>query len=303
MTASTSKAPAEVRQRLTREEATDAGLVPANEVWDEQRQEAIPRGMAVAREQQERPLDLAKNLETWKRNRDVLIRFIGTYLEEAEYDKDRRPLPGRMHDYYILPGYDKKTFTKQGAEKTAGLFNLRRAAVETIERTADKDFASAVVRVRLVDQYRREAGAGEAACSTAEQSFRSERTKKKYGGDYRAALNDVIARAGKRAFVQALIYAIAGDELFDASGESEQRAAEQGVEEEQPRTRYRLPEKIKNAAFAPAAGKYVDEVDTPLLIEILNWCQGHGKPEAVRPIIDAIGEELDGRQQGAESLL
>jgi hypothetical protein len=89
--------------------------------------------------------------------------------------------------------------------------------------------------------------------------------------DYRAALHDVIARAGKRAFVQAVLYATATDELFmvaDDPGEGARLRAEAAAAG-------RLP---KNA-FGKYAGQLVADVPTEELAAIAQWCR-HASPNA-----------------------
>ncbi|KKK94964.1 hypothetical protein LCGC14_2677540, partial [marine sediment metagenome] len=79
-------------------------------------------------------------------------------------------------------------------------------------------------------------GSAISSCSTAESGFQSVGAKRKYGGhyqqehgdwiekkapDFRAALNDVTARARKRALVQAVIVATCTDEIFEGAREDE----------------------------------------------------------------------------------
>ena len=194
--------------------SVDRGLLPKGHAWDEDLQQAVPIGMAVIAEQLERPLDLQQNLDTFKTNRATLLRFVGHYLREAEYDEKKLPVPGKMGDYYVVPGAKTKALTKLGGENLGQLYRYAKGDTEIVSVTESKEYVSAQVKVILIDQYRRPVGSAVAACSTAESGFRSERAQKKYGGDYRAALNDVIARAGKRAFVQAMIVATGSDEVF-----------------------------------------------------------------------------------------
>jgi len=288
----------EVARRLTADEAWEKGLVRMGEEWDEELQRAVPFAQAHLERRMAEPEDVARNLAVWQKNRDALLSFIRDKLTESEYGDKGYPVGGKMHDFYKLPSYDKRALTKQGAEKLAQLFNLRRATTETVERVATKECALAVCRVTLVDQYRRPAGSGEAACSTAETSF--QRAEKKYGGDYRAALNDVIARAGKRAFVQAVIYAIAGDEIFEASEVPD----DEDVQKEAvapPAAGVRFP-----AKFGKVGGKLVSEVSDTELTKIAEWCRTKAKnPKAVQPILDAVTDELEHRRlenDGGEDL-
>ncbi len=238
--------------------------------------------------------DLEARLTTVDRDRKVLVRFIGAQMVEAQYDTGGKPLKGGMHDFYKLPNYDKKALTKQGSEKLAQFFNLRRASTETVERECTKEFTRAVVRVRLVDKWGQPAGSGEAAANTAEASFKH--AIKKYGDDFRAAENDVIARAGKRAFVQAVVYATATDEIFDATGEMERKAEAQGVQDEGGAGRPKFPSAINTKAFAHLAGKYVDEASDGDLEGVAKLCRAFKNPAAVRPLLDAVTDEQERRR-------
>lgn len=292
MTAAAQKPRTEVAVRLTAAQAEAKGLVLHGERWDEETQTAVPFAQDYLERRMAEPEDLAKNLAAWQKNRDVLVRFIREKLQEADYGENKYPVGGQMHDFYKLPNYDKKALTKQGAEKLAQLFNLRRASTETVERVATKESALAVCRVTLVDQYRRPAGSGEAACSTAEKGFTSKGAVAKYGGDYRAALNDVIARAGKRAFVQAVIYAIAGDEIFEASETDDDDAKKDAVAPAPTSSGPRFP-----TGFGKIAGKLVTEVTDDELAKVAEWCRTKAKnPKAVAPVLDAVTDEQERRR-------
>jgi hypothetical protein len=282
-------------ERLTRLVATERGLVPRGHVWDEGSQQAIPLGLAVRDDAIERGENLEQRLDRTKRDRAVILRFIGEQLVESEYDAKGRPVKGKMHDYYTLPGYSLKCPTKQGAEKVAQFFNLRRAKTESVDRVCTKEFAMAAVRVELVDKWGMPAGSGEAAATTAETAFQF--AAKKYGGDWRAAFNDVLARAGKRAFVQAIVYATATDDIFDATGAVEQAAAAAGLDDEStPAAAFRFPDNWKSVA-----GKTLEEVSSEHLARIAKWCREKAENrDAAAPIAQAIDEELDRRRGDAD---
>ncbi len=306
-TAMKPKANPEVRELLSRAQATDKSLVPMGHVWDEATQQAIPLGLAVREDSIRRGEDLEENLKRMARDRATILRFIREQLVEAEYDAKGRPIKGKMHDFYTLPGYDKKTPTKQGGEKLAQFFKLRRAKTESVERVCTKEFAMAAVRVELVDKWGVPAGSGEAAATTAEQGFQGAAAK--YGqrkdqsgkitseADYRAAFNDIVSRAGKRAFTQAVIYATATDDIFDATGEIERKAEAQGMSDEAPPAkRARFPEK-----FGDLSGKYLDEVQDEELVKVADWCRTKAKnPAAVAPILEGVTEELERRRLDRE---
>jgi len=276
---------------VTAADAQAKDLVPPGEVWDEQRQRAIPRGVALEIAQLERPLDLQRHLDDWKKNRETLVAFVKTYLEEASYDAKGYPVPGQVRDFYKIPGAQTKALTKRGAEKLGNLFRYGKATTEVRDKTETKEYVSATVEVTLVDQYRRPVGSAVSSCSTAEGGFASERVKKKYGGDYRAALNDVVARAAKRAFVQAVIVAAAADEVFTAAEDVE------GTGESAPAAaKPRFPEKFGNVS-----GKLVEDVASDALIKIAKWCREKAKnPKALAPILAAVEEELERRRLGAD---
>ncbi len=253
----------EVRTRLSRSEAQATGLVPPGHAWNEDTQAVEPLGVALERAQLARPLDLASHLEAWEENRKILVTFVQKYLEEASYDQKGYPVPGQVRDFYKIPGAQTKALTKRGAEKLGNLFRYGKATTEIRDKTETKEYVSATVEVTLVDQYRRPVGSAVSSCSTAEGGFTSERAKKKYSGDYRAALNDVVARAAKRAFVQAVIVAAAADEVFTAAEDVE------GTGESAPAASApRFP-----AKFGSLSGKLVSEATDDQLAKVAAWCR------------------------------
>src|SRR2546425_1206825 len=112
----------EIHQRLSPAEAQAKGRVPPGMVWDEDTQTPVERGFAIERAQLERPLDLARQLESWRKNRETLVAFVRDYLEEASYDDKGYPVPGQVRDFYKIPGAPTKALTKRGSEKLANLF-------------------------------------------------------------------------------------------------------------------------------------------------------------------------------------
>jgi hypothetical protein len=297
----------EVGTRLTKEQAAEHYGQRLGQVWDEDQQRFVALGLAIREDAIRRGEDLEQRLDRMGKDRQIVLRFIATQLVEAEYDERKRPMKGRMHDYYTLPGYDKKTPTKQGGEKLAQFFNLRRAKTQTVERVCTQDFAMADVQVELVDKWGQPAGSGEAAATTAEASFQQAAVK--YGArkdqqgkvttppDWRAAYNDVLARAGKRAFVQAVIYATATDDIFDASGAVARQAEDAGLDDGAPSpVRPRFPEKFGNLG-----GKYLDEVSPDELVKVAEWCRTKAKnPKAIAPILQSVEDELERRRLETE---
>lgn len=309
-----------VNERLSRAQAQERGLIPPHHRWDEELQQPIPIGMAVAAEQLERPVDLEQNLASFDRNRRTLMNFVAKYLQEAEYadgkGKERKGslVPGKLHDYYKVPGSDNKALTKLGAEKLCQLFRLGRGSSRVVACVETKEYVSATVEVVLTDQYRREVGSAVGSASTAEAGFRSVFAQKKYGAtlkkepdgslvvdtpaDFRAALNDVIARANKRAFVQAVLVASSADEVFVAGEEAEHKPGP----EEQERPKETAPAAGPLLPNAPAlkqyAGKPIRELATAELSKIHAALRTNGKA-IWQPVIDALAEELDRRSQDA----
>lgn len=300
---------------LTAAEAQAKGLVPPGQVWDEETQEPVARGFALERAQLERAIDLGGHLEDWKRNREQLLTFVRNYLEEASYDGKGYPVQGQVRDFYKVPGAgETKALTKRGAEKLSTLFRFGKATTEIVARTETAEYVSATVQVTLVDQYRRPIGSAVSSCSTAEAGFRSVFSQKKYGakitkdgdgsfvvttpGDYRAALNDVVARASKRAFVQAIIVATAADEVFTAAEEAEPKPpAEEEAQEPKPApppTPPGIGPRLPNAkALKHYAGQLLSEIPSDALVKIARTLREHAtNPGAWVPVTDALDAEL-----------
>jgi len=268
------------------------------------------------------PLDLQKNLEAFKANRDVVMQFIkGDYFEEAEYDGKGDLIPGKLGDYYKIAGSEQRALTKRGASKVKQLFRWHRGAAKHVSGEETKAYCSATIEVPILDQYGRTVGAGIGSCNTAERRFTSVGSIKKYSGwaewkkgekqptvtrepDYRAALHDIISIATKRADTQATIVAAALEEIFTAATEDEPRE-EKKDEREPAQFPGRPPEaRLPKGKFGQHGGKLVSEVQpTADLVKIREWMKG-GKggtkaPKAWEPLADAIDLELDSRNQEA----
>jgi len=245
-------------------------------------------------EQLAKPEDLVAALDAYDRNRKVLMKFIANHLHESTYEERdglKVPKAGEMNDYYLVPGATTKALTKLGAEKLGQLFRFRRGDTQVTHQVATKELCEVRVRVTLVDQFNRPGGAFESACSTQERAFQSARSKKKYGDDYRAALNDVIARASKRAFVQAVIYSTATDEIFQAAADPDEQQAEQ-----EPPKLATLPQ----GKFGKWGGKPVRDVPSPDLEKIYQFCKQASRPQVWAPVADAVVEELENRRAADE---
>ncbi len=257
-----------------------------------------------------RPIDLGRNLKVLQRTRAAVLRFVRDILEEAAYDEEGKPLPGQLRDYYRVPGTPRKALTKRGAETLAALFRYARGETKTVATVETPEYVSAQAHVVLIDVYRRVVGSGEAACSTAEAGFRSLAAQRHYGAvigddgrverpaDYRAALHDVIARAGKRAFVQAVLFATATDELFTVAHQAQEDDSQPTTAAASAQSGGRLPA----AHFGKYAGQRVTEVPAEALAEIAHWCRHEAaKPAVWAPVADAIDAELARRQARARN--
>lgn len=305
----------EVRERLTPAEAQAKGLIPLGHVWDEGTQQPIARGVALEEAQLDRPLDLTHQLDDWKRNRDRLLAFVRDYLEEASYDAKGYPIQGQVRDFYKVPGGgETKALTKRGAEKLATLFRFGKATTDIVARTETAEYVSATVQVTLADQYRRSIGSAVSSCSTAEPGFRSVFAQKKYGaeivkeqgewlvkkpGDFRAALNDVVARASKRAFVQALIVATAADEIFTAAEEAETTPLD-SEETKAPAAATPQPPTPSKATgtvmpFGKTKGTPLADHKSDELLAVKLWCE-KSNPKKFAALMRAIDDTLASRQ-------
>ena len=292
---------AEVAEHVTAAEAQATGLVPAGHVWDEELQQPIARGLAIASANLDKPLDLQRNLETYARNRQMVLRFMADQLTEAEYDEKGYPLPGKLGDYYKLPNYDKNQLTKIGAEKIGSLFRFFAGPIELVSQTKERDYCDATVSMTLVDQYHRVVGSAISACSTAESGFQGLGSKRKYGGyyvkesrkwvekippDFRAALNDVTARARKRCLVQAIIVATCTDEIFEA--------ARQDEPERQGTKTGDLPTTM---SIGKLKGTKLVDIDTETLVKCATWCREHNKHDRLAEACELL---VDQRRQSEE---
>ncbi len=294
----------EVREHLTVAEAQTQFLVPVGMAWDEEQQKAIPRGEAIELARLDKPLDLEQNLQQYAVMRTQVLKFIGEQLVESEYNNRGYPVPGKLGDFYKLPNFDKKQLTKIGAEKIGSFFRFFAGPIELVSQTREQDYCDATVSIVLLDHFGRTVGSAISSCSTAESGFQSVGAKRKYGGhyekgedgrwgekkapDFRAALNDVTARARKRALVQAVIVATCTDEIFEAAKE----------DEPERKSSNDLPTKM-------TIGKLKDtkltQIDSDTLMKCAKWCREHGKheklAEACELQVDERREELAGNEQ------
>lgn len=312
----------EVRERFSKQQAVERGLVPAGMAWDEDQQQAVSISQALVGEQLSRQLDLSKNLDAFKANRAVVLEFIKSdYFEEAKYDDKGGLIAGQLGDYYQVPGSDQKALTKRGASKIKQLFRLSRGAARKISGEETKEYCSATIEVPLVDNLGRIVGAGLGSCNTAEKAFTSKSAINKYGGwcvwneqakqleikrppDYRAALHDVTSKATKRADTQATIVATALEEVFtvarDDEGDHKTDATEPAPVYPGQAPRFRFPKQIKTKQFAHLGGKLIDDESITVadLTALVQWCKTTptNDPAALERLKTAAEEELERRR-------
>ena len=284
-----------VAEWLTAAEAQAQFKVPLGMTWDEEQQKPIPRGEAIELAKLDKPLDLEQNLEQYAVMRKQVLKFIGEQLVEAEYNEKGYPVPGKLGDYYKLPNYDKQQLTKVGSEKISSFFRFFAGPITLVSQAREKDYCDATVSIVLLDHFGRTVGSAISSCSTAESGFQSIGAKRKYGGfyeravekkapDFRAALNDVVARARKRALVQAVIVATCTDEIFEAGREDE-------PERKEPSD---LPTKM---TIGKLKGTKLRQIDTDTLMKCAKWCRDNNKHER---LAEACELQADQRRQDLE---
>ena len=285
-------------------------------VWDEESQSWLPLGEKMVLDRHRREGTPEALLEAYDARRQMVLRFVAEKLIEAEYAKGY-PIEGKLHHYYVVPGSTRKALTKTGGEMLADLFRFRRGESVVTSSIETPEYCSARVRCILLDQWGRQAGAHEAAASTAEAGFQAAGARRKYGAkgewtpgergrkewdetsapDYRAALNDVVARAGKRAFVGAVIVACAADEVFDLAASLGGEGQEQKDEDDGA---------VRRSARAPAPpargarpltinGKPLSMHDTATLEAAYRKLTAAAEPKHARHL-EALETELEQRR-------
>ena len=308
----------------TRKTKEQAGPPPEpGHVWSEDLQRWIPLGQQLAIDRREREEDPAHQLAQYDRRRTAIVHFVAEKLVEDEYEDGGGLVDGRLNDYYAVPGSSWKALTKRGAEKLGDLFRFRRANSRVTASNETPEHVSARVLAELVDSFGQPAGSHEAACSTAEKGFRSPRARLKYGAvgqwqaqgrrrvwvetsppDYRAALNDVVARAGKRAFVGAVIVACAADEIFEVAAEETGEVPEASSQRPPAKAAPRpaaAPRPQASGARGPVMrlgqtkGTPLVEVETADLERAVKWCRTKD-PKKFATAITEMEEELEMRR-------
>lgn len=317
-----------VGTRLTADQAEEAAArgeieKPRHGRWNEELQRFVGMGEGLSMERAEREADPKWQLEQYQKMRGALQEFVGTQLKECEYDPKGYPLEGKVNDYYRVPGSSKKALTKLGAEKLCNLFRWQRASSRTAHLVQTPEYVSATVNCELRDKYGHPVGSHEAAASTAEAGFRSVGARRKYGAkvskdgketsppDFRAALNDVVARAGKRAFVGAVIVAAAADEIFEIATELNERKDEDDprvkasklpsdrTRVNQGKRQEKAPEKPKSVewdgdALKAIRGKPLAMHTTAELEQMLKALRSND-PSKFAQLIDALSQEIAAR--------
>jgi len=161
--------------------------------------------------------DMATTPEQFKRRRVALMQFIKEQLEPAVMDGNKLV---RVNDYYKFPGSDKYGLSKKGAEALGTLYRYQVQDAEIVEHKCEKDYVYARARVTL-HRGGMVMAVKESSCSSAEKSMQRSATKYTLSGkrdpDWRGADNDIVARAQKRAYVQAMIAACAASDILEAS--------------------------------------------------------------------------------------
>lgn len=255
------------------------------------------------------PPNLSQALERWRDDREYVKRFLLTYLVESDYDDKGRPMKGRMHDYYRLPGKGEPEWkpTAVGAEKVALFFGLFKGPTEVHVLSETKEYVSIRARVVLVDARGLVRGSAEKVGSSAEQTFQA--ASYKYGNppDWRAALNDIASRMAKRAYVEAVSITCALGELFNeiarekakqpkgqvTAGQQSQSTDANGVKRADPQPDARgLPTVMPVGAHA---GEKLTSLKTEFLKKAREACRGRAE---YSKLADAIDEVLLQRSEG-----
>lgn len=163
--------------------------------------------------------DMATTPDQFKRRRVALMQFIKEQLEPAEMDGNKLL---RVNDYYKFPGSDKYGLSKKGAEALGALYRYQVMDAGIVEHKCEKDYCYARAKVTL-HRGGTVMAVREASCSSAEKSFQRSAAKYTCSGkkdpDWRSADNDIVARAQKRAYVQAMIAACAASDILESADE------------------------------------------------------------------------------------
>lgn len=166
------------------------------------------------------------DVDALKRQRELLREFIGSQLKE-----------GINNDYAVIPGTNKKSLLKPGAEKLARLFGLGvRLSMADKEIDRHENFAMFTYKaeVYLLKNPSVVIADCEASCNSQEKKYK-ERTVYVNGAKTKEQtpifdiLNTLQKMCQKRAMVGAMILAVGGSDFFTQDIDDEQDAAQLGV--------------------------------------------------------------------------
>lgn len=167
-----------------------------------------------------------EDVDALKRQRDLLKEFISSQLIE-----------GLDNDYAVIPGTNKKSLLKPGAEKLARLFGLG-FRVNLTDKEVDRhaNFAVFTYKAEIYPLKNPSIVVAEceASCNSQEKKYR-ERTKYVNGAKTMEEtpifdiLNTLQKMCQKRAFVGAVILAVGASDFFSPDIDDEIDASQNGI--------------------------------------------------------------------------
>lgn len=167
-----------------------------------------------------------EDVEALKRQRELLREFVGSQLRE-----------GIDNDFAVIPGTNKKSLLKPGAEKLARLFGLG-VRVRLVDKEIDRhqNFAmfNYAADIYLLRNPSVVIATCEASCNSQEKKYR-ERTvyekgaKKKEETPIFDILNTLQKMCQKRAIVGGIILAVGGSDFFTQDLDGPEDAEQLGV--------------------------------------------------------------------------
>ena len=251
-------------------------------------------GLPIARPEDlpEQFRDMAMTPEEAVKRREALLRFVSETLEEATY-KDGG-YPDRINDYYRVPGSQGLALSKRGAEKLGDLYRFKIAKSEIVDHKCEKDYCYARARVTL-HRANIVVAEREGSASTAEKAF--QRAAKKYGGDFRAADNDIVAKSQKRAYVQALIAALSATEILAAADDIPGGEAEEIKSERHPA--YLTPELLTRIVGLTAHAQKADVLSAEDAEKFCLWIYKEGRTtEQLDKQLDLLEDRIIQAEEG-----
>jgi hypothetical protein len=235
---------------------------------------------------------MAMKPEDFLRRRDALIRVVKNSLEEAIYANGQ---PVRINDYYKVPGSDSLALSKRGAEKLGDLYRFKILKSEIVDHKCEKDYCYARARVTL-HRAGQVVAEREGSASSAEKAFQNSAAK--YGKDFRAADNDIIAKAQKRAYVQGLIAALSATEILAAADDYEGiPSGEAEVVDERPTTL--PPEMWHRIATVLTKAQQVGAISQEDSSKFLTWAEKPGRTaEKLEDQLVALEDKIAASEEG-----